>query len=84
MSGVQAHRATASEDIAELQAMYRRLAGMDPPALRSLAGELRRISDESLASARLHGGPAAQARAGWDAERTAAAQAALASIDSEG
>jgi hypothetical protein len=62
---------------------YRRLAAMDPPALRSLAGELERISDESLASSALETGPAAQAKARRDAQRSAAAQAALASLDSE-
>jgi hypothetical protein len=63
---------------------YRRLAAMDPPALRSLAGELKRLSDESSASAGLQAAPAARARAGRDAQRAAAARAALASVESEG
>ena len=83
MTGVQLNHSAATEEIAELLATYRRLAAMDPPALRSLAGELQRISDESLASAGLEPGPAAQARAGRDAQRAAAAQTALDSVESE-
>jgi hypothetical protein len=74
----------ASEDMDQLVAMYRRMASMDPPALRSLAGELQRISEESIASATLQPGSAAQTRAGRDAQRAAAAQAALASVESDG
>ena len=84
MSGFQLNRSTTTEEIAELTATYRRLAAMDPPALRSLAGELKRISDESLRSASLESGPDAQTRAGRDAQRAAAAQAALACVESEG
>ena len=84
MTGVRLKHAHATEDIEKLMAAYRRLAAMDPPALRSLAGELKRMSDDSLASAGLQAGPAAQARAGRDAQRAAAAQAALACIESEG
>jgi hypothetical protein len=63
---------------------YRRLAAMDPPALRSLAGELKRISDESFAWAGLQDGPTAQARARRDAQCAAATRAALASVETEG
>jgi hypothetical protein len=67
-----------------MMAMYRRLALMDPPALRALAGELERMSDESFAAAALQTGPVAQAKARRDARRAAAARAALGSIDTEG
>jgi hypothetical protein len=71
------------DDLGEMLTMYRRLAAMDPPALRSLAAELARLSDESSASAALQAPPATQARARRDAQRAAAARAALASIESE-
>ena len=74
----------ATDDIELLLATYRRLAAMDLPALRSLAGELTRISQESLASAGLGADPAAQARAGRDARRAEAAQAVLGSAKAEG
>ena len=74
----------ASEDIDQLIAVYRRMASMDPPALRSLAGELQAMSDESTASASLQPGAAAQMQAGRDAQRAAAVRAALAAVESEG
>jgi hypothetical protein len=83
MIGLRLSNPAASDDMDHLIAMYRRLASMDPPALRSLAGELQRMSDESLASASLRPGPAAQGRAGRDAQRAAAAQAALAAVESD-
>ncbi len=58
---------------------YRRLAAMDPPAMRSLIVELMRVSDESAASAVQEGTPEAVARADRHAQRAAAAQAALGS-----
>jgi hypothetical protein len=64
-------------------AMYRRLATMDPPALRSLAVELERLSEESSASAALQAAPSIQAKARRDAQRAAAARAAIASVESE-
>lgn len=63
---------------------YRRLAAMDPPAMRSLVGELKRMSDESFASAGQQASPAAQARARRDAHRAAAARAVLSRVESEG
>ncbi len=84
MTGLRLGHPAASEDMDHLIATYRRLASMDPPALRSLAGELQRISDESVASASLQPGSAAQSRAGRDAQRAAAAHAALASVESDG
>jgi hypothetical protein len=47
-------RANQPEDLATSLASYRRLAAMDPPAMRSLVAELRRIADESSASAVQH------------------------------
>ena len=84
MTGFRLSHRAVSEDINQLIAMYRRMASMDPPALRSLAGELQRTSDESTASASLQPDPAAQTQAGRDAQRAAAIQAALASVESEG
>ena len=83
MTDFPPNHGAATEDIDLLLATYRRLAAMDPPALRSLAGELNRISEESLASAGLHAGPAAKARAGRDARRAEAAQTALGSVKAE-
>lgn len=83
MTRLRLGHGAASEDIDQLLAVYRRLAAMDPPALRSLSGELQRISDESVASAKLQPGSAAPTRAGRDAQRAAAARAALASVESE-
>jgi hypothetical protein len=73
----------ADDDVSEMLTMYRRLAIMDPPALRALAAELERLSDESSASATLQPLPATQAKARRDAQRSAAARAALASVESE-
>jgi hypothetical protein len=83
VTGFRLNRSVAAEDV-DAVTTYRRLAAMDSPALRSLAGELKRMSDESFAAAALQAGPAAQARAHRDAQRAAAAQAALASVESEG
>jgi hypothetical protein len=58
--------------------VYRRLAAIDPPALRSLIVELTRLSDESAASAVQEGTAEAVARADRNAQRAAAARAALA------
>ena len=63
--------------------VYSRLAAMDPPVLRWLIVELKRVSDESAASAALQGTPEAAARAHRNAERVAAARAALDSIEPE-
>jgi hypothetical protein len=57
--------------------VYRRLAAMDPPVLQSLILELNRASDESAAFAALEGTDDAGARADRDAQRAAAARAAL-------
>jgi hypothetical protein len=81
---VTATRSGPEEAVEEMMAMYRRLALMDPPALRALAGELERMSDESSASAALQASPPAQAKARREARRAAAARAALGSIDTEG
>jgi hypothetical protein len=62
---------------------YRRLALIDPPAMRSLIVELSRISAESSALAMRTGTPEAAARAGRDAQRAADAHAALASTSTE-
>ena len=83
MTVLRLGHSAATEDIDQLITMYRRMASMDPHALRSLAGELQRMSDESSASASLQPGSAAQARAGRDAQRAAAVQAALASVESD-
>jgi hypothetical protein len=79
----QSIRADPGDDVVEMLAMYRRLATMDPPALRSLAIDLQRLSDESSASAALQAAPAIQAKARRDAQRAAAARAALVSDNSE-
>ena len=60
---------------------YRRLAAMDPPVLRSLIVDLKRVSDESAASAARVGTRAAAIRARRNAERAAAAGAALDGVD---
>jgi hypothetical protein len=57
---------------------YRRLATMDPPAMRALLVDLIRLSDESAALAELRPSVETIARAARDAQRAAAAQAALA------
>jgi hypothetical protein len=61
--------------------VYHRLAAMDLPVLRSLIVELRRVSNESAASAVREGTPLAAARANRDAKRATAAEEALASAD---
>ena len=76
--------ASQAEDLANSLESYRRLAAMDPPAMRSLVAELRRIADESSASAVQHGTAEAAARASRNVERAAAARAALASVEPEG
>ena len=83
MTAAQPVQTNAGDDVAEMLTMYRRLAAMDPPALRALAAELERLSDESSASAALQALPSTQAKARRDAERAAAARAALASVESE-
>ncbi len=80
MTGSQMIHTDPGNDVAERIAMCRRLATMDPPALRSLAVELQRLSEESSASAALQAAPAIEAKARRDAQRAAAAQAALASV----
>ena len=60
---------------------YLRLAAMDLPALRWLIVDLTRVSDESAASAVREGTAEAAARALRNAQRAAAAQAALASAE---
>ena len=76
--------AESSPPIEQAQAQiraYRRLAEIDPPALRSLIVELVRLSDESAASA-LHARTAeAVARAERHARRAADARAALAGVE---
>ena len=62
---------------------YRRLATMDLPVLRSLIVELRRVSNESAASALREGTPVAAARANRDAQRATAAEEALGSAEDE-
>jgi hypothetical protein len=66
-----------------MPAMYRRLATMGPPALRSLAVELERLSEEGSALAALQAAPAIEAKARRDAQRAAAARAALGSVGSQ-
>ena len=70
-----------SVDLAAVTKMYERLAAMDPPAMRSLVVELARIARESSARAVRQETPEATATAGRNAQRAAAAQAALASIE---
>ena len=84
MTDTQSIRVDPGADVAEMMTLYRRLAAMDPPALRSLAVDLERLSDESSASAAQQAAPATQARARRDAQRAAAARAALASAETEG
>jgi hypothetical protein len=71
------------EDLAGAMQLYRRLAVMDPPAMRSLVGELTRISRESAASATQQPTAEATARAGRNARRAAVARAALAAVEAE-
>jgi hypothetical protein len=72
---------TGKEDLDVIAATYRRLAAMDPPALRALIVELRRLSDESRELAARLPSVQATARAGRAASRAKAAQAALAAED---
>jgi hypothetical protein len=62
---------------------YRRLATMDLPVLRSLIVELRRVSNESAASALREGTALAAGRANRDAQRATAAEEALASAEDD-
>jgi hypothetical protein len=77
VTGTQSIHSDPGNDLAEMIATYRRLATMDPPALQSLAVDLQRLSDESAASAARHAAPAIQTKARRDAQRAAAAWAAL-------
>jgi hypothetical protein len=63
---------------------YRRLAAMDPPALRWLIIELVRASEESAALAAQNGTAEAVARATRHAQRASDAQAALALVKDDG
>ncbi len=81
LSRMPSETVSQSVDSVALTDAYRRLAAMDPPALRSLIVELSRISHESSALARRRGTPDASARAARDAQRAAAAQAALDSAE---
>jgi hypothetical protein len=83
VTGAQSSLADPGGDVAEMIAMYRRLATMDPFALRALAVDLQRLCDESATSAALVATPANQAKARRDAQRVAAALAALAPIETE-
>ena len=78
---VSSGAAGQSVDVAAVTKMYERLAAMDPPAMRSLVVELTRIADESAATALRQGTLEATATADRNAQRAAAAQAVLASID---
>ena len=71
-------------DLEEAVTVYQRMAEMDAPALRSLAAELQRMSEESLESAVLRASSAAQARARQAAQRAAAAHEALALVETKG
>jgi hypothetical protein len=74
---------TGSDHLAEGVQAYRRLAAIDPPAMRSLAAELERLADESSVSAVQQGTAEAAVKASRDADRAAAAHAALASPEPE-
>ena len=69
------------QDMAMTVHVCRRLAAIDPPVLRSLIVELTRISAESAAAAAQAGTAEAAALANRNAQRTAAARAALASAE---
>jgi hypothetical protein len=60
---------------------YRRLATMDPPAMRALVEELRRLSIESSAAAAQQRTLEARVRADRDSERADVARAALDSLE---
>lgn len=84
MSATCFNHSDPTKDIDGLITTYRRLAAMDPPAMRALVGELKRMSDESFASADHQASPAAKAKACRVAHRAAAARAALAWVETEG
>ncbi len=81
MTGAQRIHSEPDDGVAEMVTIYQRLAAMDPPALRSLAVELQRVSDESSAGA-LQATLPQQSKARRDAQRAAAVRLALASIRS--
>ena len=83
MTGSQRVHVDPLEDVQQMMTTYRRLANMDPPALRSLAVDLERLSEASSASVALQPSSITEAQALRDARRAAAARAALASLDSE-
>jgi hypothetical protein len=83
MSGVSSAGLHKTQDLTNLAEAYRRLAIMDPPAMRSLLDELSRISMESSASAAQLRTPEARTRAGRDAQRADDAQAALDSLQAQ-
>jgi uncharacterized membrane-anchored protein len=74
---------TSGERSTQLET-YLRLAAMDLPVLRSLIVDLTRVSDESAALAVREGTAEAAARANRNAQRAAAALAALASAEVAG
>ena len=80
MTGIHPIHSEPNEKLEQMLAMYRRLGQTDPPAPRSLARELKRLSDESFASAALEVNPAAQLRARREARHSDAARAALDSL----
>jgi len=71
----------SSADPQALEATYRRLAEMDPPALRALVTELRRLSEDSRELAERQPSAQATERAGRAAKLAFAAQAALSEND---
>ena len=83
MTGTQPIHSEPDDGVAEMVTMYQRLAAMDPPALRSLAVELQRLSDESSVGA-LQATALQHAKARRDAQRAAAARVALEAVESEG
>lgn len=82
MSATESIHSDPGDGVAEMLVTYRRLATMDPPALRSLALELQRVADESSAGG-LQATLPQQSKARRDAQRAAAARHALASIESQ-
>jgi hypothetical protein len=83
MTGIQPIDAEPDDGVAEMVTIYQRLAAMDPPALRSLAVELQRLSNESSAAAALQATPPQHSKARRDAQRAAAARVALAAVEAE-
>jgi hypothetical protein len=75
---------TLSWDSSTQIGTYRRLAAMDPPALRGLIVELLRLADESAGLAVEEGTAEAVARADRHAQRAADAQTALALVEDAG